>query len=864
MAGILIEGEMVGNENAGCLPVENVDNAKNINVSEVYKSIDSDSQVDDGINSKPKAPEIHTENIPRESKACPNWTLWKYVFRKGKWTKVPYQPNKKEGDSSDPSKWTTYETAIDTYNNNKNLFDGIGFTFDPSGPFSGVDFDDCINEDGSIEPAVEGYLNKLNSYSEVSPSGKGIKVFTKAKLPVIIERDNGKIQQGFAQKKEKPEVEIYYGERFFTVTGNVLPQFSNEIEERNDELTEIFQEVFKRRNYFAKGNTNKKTKTKQTKIVPEIKPLSPEEADAQLQMLFAADETFKNNYCTPAVKPNRSDIEFGLCARMFEAGFDEKAVIRLMDGSPQSKWQEVGDHYRNRTIREAKRKVDRCAREMLKTPVILGPDISRNVDNCLKALYIYNNPPEIFQRTGGLCRIKTIDAEENRLTIENITPYALRIEMSKAATFKKGREDGKEVQPQADLANSVLANSSWDFPYLAGIINAPMIREDGSILDCPGYDESTGFYYVPSADLEVPEIPDKLTQNDAIRAANFILDEILIDFPFVDDASRDNMIAAFLSPVVRPMIKACVPICLIDKPSPGTGASKLVELVSLVTTGVNMGAVATPRGDEEEWKKLITTLLREGPALICLDNIESDIKSGNLASVLISSIWKSRLLGTSESVEYPNRACWYATGNKLVLDGDIPRRGYLIQLDAKLERPWEREAKSFKHSNINLWVKNNRGLILSKLLIMASAWVQAGKPAKGTDKTIGNFEDWTDIVGGILKFAGLNNFLGNLDNLYENLSTDNWTPFLTMWTSLHGDRELRSSEVCEMIEKKELLDCIPETISRKITGNKTRDATEVGKVLTRQVGVRRSNGLRLVKSQDPHTKSNLWRVLSEE
>ncbi len=657
--------------------------------------------------------------------------------------------------------------------------------------------------------------------------------------------------------------EIYYGDRFFTVTGNVLPKFSNKVEERNEEQTEVFKEIFESRNYFGEGKTIKKSRTKQTKIVPELKPLSPEEANAQLQMLFTVDETFKNNYCTPAVKPNRSDVEFGLCARMLEAGFDEKTVIRLMDGSPQSKWHEEGDHYRNRTIREAKGKVARCAREMLKTPVILGPDISKNVDNCLKALYKYNNPPEIFQRAGSLCRIKAIDAEENRLTIENITPYALRIEMSKAATFKKGGEDGKEVQPQADLANSVLANSSWDFPYLAGIINAPMIREDGSILDCPGYDESTGFYYVPSEDLELPEILDKLTQNDAIEAANFILNEILIDFPFVDDASRDNMIAAFLSPVVRPMIKGCIPICLIDKPSPGTGASKLVELVSLVTTGVNMGAVATPRGDEEEWKKLITSLLREGPSLICLDNIESDIKSGNLASVLTSSIWKSRLLGTSESVEYPNKACWYATGNKLVLDGDIPRRGYLIQLDAKLEHPWERKTNTFKRSNINQWVKNNRGLILSKLLIMASAWVQAGKPTKGTDKTIGNFEDWTDIIGGILKFAGLNNFLGNLDTLYENVATDNWTPFLTMWASLYGDRELKSSEICEMLEKEEFFNCIPETISRKITGIKSKDATEVGKILVRQVGVR-CNGLRLVKSKDPHLKSNLWKVLGEE
>lgn len=845
-----------GESNATLNTTDNID-------FKVFKSIGKDKRVN---NSKPKAPEICIENIPEELKAIPNWTLWGFAFRHEKWTKVPYQTNKIEGDSSDTSKWTTYENVIKAYNEDRNFFDGIGFTFRPSGPFSGIDFDDCISEDASIEPTVEGYLLELNSYTEISPSGKGIKVFTKAKLPVEIKNSKGKIQQGFARKKPKPEIEVYYGGRFFTVTGNILPQYSTKIEERNEEQTEIFKKVFRDRNYFGEGKNVKKTGTKQTKIIPEIKQLSPNEADAQLQRLFEIDKTFKNNYCTPAVKPNRSDVEFGLCARMLEAGFDEKTVIRLMDSSPQSKWHEEGDRYRNRTLMKAQEKVARSAREMLKTPVILCSDLSKNVDNCLEALYVYNNPPEIFQRAGCLCRIKTIDAKENRITIENITPYSLRIEMSKASIFKKGVEGGKpkEVQPQVDLANSVLANSSWEFPYLISIINAPTMRADGSILDCAGYDESTGFYYVPSADLVVPEIPEKLTKQDAIEAAKFILEEVLIDFPFIDDASRENMIAAFLSPIVRPMIRGCVPICLIDKPSPGTGASKLVELISLVTTGVNMAAVATPRGDEEEWKKLITSLLREGPAIICLDNIEADIKSGNLASVLTSLIWKSRLLGTSESVEYPNRACWYATGNKLVLDGDIPRRGYLIQLDAKLEHPWERKADSFKHSNINLWVKNNRGLILSKLLIVASAWVQAERPTEGTDKTIGNFEDWTNIIGGILNFAGLNNFLGNLDNLYENLATDNWTPFLTMWVNIHKDHELKSSEICEMLGGRDFLDCTPEAISKKISGNKSKDATEVGKVLKRQVGVIRSNGLRLVQKLDPHSKSSLWKVLDKE
>lgn len=824
----------------------------------VYKYFDETKQIKG--TSKPVAPKIYFENIPEELKVMPNWTLWKYVLRKGKWTKVPFQLNKSEGDSSDPSKWTTFEKVINAFNNNRNIFDGIGFTFSPSDPFSGIDFDNCIDKDGNIDSIVEQYLKVLNSYSEISPSGKGIKVFTKAKLPVEIE-SNGKIQQGFARKKVKPEVEVYYGDRFFTITGNILQKFPKTIEERNNEQTGFFKKIFEDRKYFGK-KTSKETISAKV----EIREMSPTEADDELQKLFEIDETFKNNYCVPATEGNRSDNEFYLCVRMFEAGFDGKSVLRLMDAGPQSRWNGESDSYKRRTIRKAKEKVALNAREMLKTPVILGSNLYKIVEDTLEALYKYNNPPEIFQRAGSLCRIKTIDTKKNRHTIENLSPHALRIEMSKAAIFrrKKSKDAYKEVPPEKDLANCVLANRSWDFPSLNGITNAPMIRSDGTILDVPGYDDATGFYYMPDVNLDFPEIPDTLTNEDAINAAKFIMDEILIDFPFVDNASRENMIGAFLSPLVRPMINGSIPICLIDKPSPGTGASKLVELISLIATGENMKAVVAPRRDEEEWKKLITSLLREAQPIICLDNIESDIKSGNLASVLTSQIWKSRLLGTSESIELPNLACWYATGNKLVLDGDIPRRGYLIQLDAKLEHPWERKTDFFKKPNINQWVRDNRGLILSKLLIMASAWVQAGRPSKETDRSIGNFEDWVDIIGSILNFAGLNNFLGNLDHLYENLASDNWTPFLTTWANLFGDKQLKSSDILEMIEREEFINCTPEAIAVRITGNKAKDITEIGKILKRQVGIIRSNGLRLVKKQDPHTKSSLWKVLGKE
>ena len=146
------------------------------------------------------------DNIPEELKARRQWTLWKTINRAGKATKVPFRITGNEGDSSDPSAWATYTEVVEAFN--KGGYAGIGFTFDVLDPYAGVDLDHCINADGTIKPKAKAILDKLNSYSEISPSGTGIKVFLKAKNPVKIQKEDGKFQQGFENKRPDLEIEI--------------------------------------------------------------------------------------------------------------------------------------------------------------------------------------------------------------------------------------------------------------------------------------------------------------------------------------------------------------------------------------------------------------------------------------------------------------------------------------------------------------------------------------------------------------------------------------------------------------------------------------------------------------------------------
>lgn len=166
--------------------------------------------------SKPATVPVAPDYIPSELKALNHWVMWRWETRDGKLTKPPYDTQKRYADSSDPRTWTSFDSVSETYNTDeKCFFDGIGFCIRGSG-MVGVDFDGVIT-DGKVEPFVLGILKLLgNPYSEVTPSGNGLRCFIKATLP------DGKRKFGAGDRSNKYGAEIYSpeeGGRYLTVTG---------------------------------------------------------------------------------------------------------------------------------------------------------------------------------------------------------------------------------------------------------------------------------------------------------------------------------------------------------------------------------------------------------------------------------------------------------------------------------------------------------------------------------------------------------------------------------------------------------------------------------------------------------------------
>src|SRR5215475_1668179 len=121
----------------------------------------------------------------------------------------------------------------------------------------------------------------------------------------------------------------------------------------------------------------------------------------------------------------------------------------------------------------------------------------------------------------------------------------------------------------------------------------------------PGYHAAARIYYDPKAGAVVPPVPDEPTAADLDRARALVLDDLLVDFPFVSDADRAHAVALFLLPFVRELISGPTPLHLIEAPTMGSGKGLLADALLLPT----LGSAPTPMAEastDEEWRKRIT------------------------------------------------------------------------------------------------------------------------------------------------------------------------------------------------------------------------------------------------------------------
>ena len=146
-------------------------------------------------------------NIPDELVDLTQWCVWRFEkTASGRVTKIPYNANTGMlASSTNESTWADFDTAQEVMPQ----YDGLGFFFKP--PYIGIDLDDVMNDivrfqdDDDTDNIVSDFINTMNTYAEVSPSGAGVHLILKGELP--------------PGGRRKGNVEMYDHGRFFTMTG---------------------------------------------------------------------------------------------------------------------------------------------------------------------------------------------------------------------------------------------------------------------------------------------------------------------------------------------------------------------------------------------------------------------------------------------------------------------------------------------------------------------------------------------------------------------------------------------------------------------------------------------------------------------
>jgi len=428
--------------------------------------------------------------------------------------------------------------------------------------------------------------------------------------------------------------------------------------------------------------------------------------------------------------------------------------------------------------------------------IVTGRPLPDKTTDALAALIASNTPPRIFRHGGGLARVET--TETGQPIILPLGESAVRGELARAAIWATITDKGTApASPPLDVVRDFLTMpGGWPgIPAIRAVTENPVIRPDGSILDMRGYDPDTRLYYYPAPGTQIPTIPEIPSKED-ITSATALLREVFCDFPFDTETSRANVLAALITPVVRPLVSGPTPLCVIDKPQVGSGASLIATVIATITTGRPAAMMTAPR-DPDEWRKTITGALMQGRSIVVIDNLEGQLYDQNLACVLTATTYAARILGTLEVKDVPNLATWICTGNNIRLGGDLPRRAYLVRIDPGVARPWLRDPAKFKHPELETWCSNNRGRILAAILTLARAWIVAGSPKPTDMPRLGGYESWVRVVGGILAHADVRGFLDNLMELYDrnDAETPAWTSFAEVWYEIFQDKPVTGAQV---------------------------------------------------------------------
>lgn len=272
--------------------------------------------------------------VPPQLQVYPNWVC-------GGVNKEPYDPKTgKLAEADNPATWGTYEQVLKYFNSHRNNGTRtLGFEMSES-PFTAIDMDHVRNpETGSIEPWAIEIIRGLDSYTEISPSDTGIRIFVTSEedFPYFNRKKGG-------LGPDKQALEVSNGRKYFSVTGNHLDGTPIHIAYRPEELKKIINQYFPAKEPEAPSGPRPQSPIGDDDIIDRA---SRAKNGATFRQLWAGD-------WQGAGYPSQSEADMALCCHLaFYTGNDAARIDRHFrkSGLFRDKWDR--EDYRTQTINRA-------------------------------------------------------------------------------------------------------------------------------------------------------------------------------------------------------------------------------------------------------------------------------------------------------------------------------------------------------------------------------------------------------------------------------------------------------------------------------------------------------------------------------
>jgi putative DNA primase/helicase len=841
-------------------------------------------------------------NIPQLLRERPQWLLWKFEAQQHdkKPRKVPYyigggRRHGDQGSDNDRRQLAAFDVAYAIATRGR--YEGLGFAFLPGDNLIGIDLDAVVDDDGVFSELARDIIKRCDSYTEFSPSKKGVHIFVAGDSKQLLADKLADSKTG-SFKNNAIGVEVFCGAQFFTWTGEQLSGTPAEIAPISRETLLMLYETVRAKPKEAPAPAGPAPRPSQA--VDEYR-----RCEAALAYIDAEDY-HQWILIGHALKAGLGNAGLSLWDRWSSksskyAGtaetakrwltFDPQRVTlgSVFELAKQSGYQPPPRAPKGAKRAEAPSSSSSAPGHGEEPPPPDGPppgfddgdddghvirirpgELELIVDQAEAA--IMRSPTRIYQRAGSLVRVvrrhvrtvRNYSGRTDTLGFHNVEQPFLVEKFTAAARWEKWNGRDKKWQrtncPDSIAAMYLARSGHWILPKLWSVITAPTLRPDGTLLQDAGYDEATGTLYDPCG-VDFPRVPDQATREDAERALERLVDAFKT-VPFTTGIDRSVMIATVLTGLIRRSLPAA-PLIGITAPIMSAGKTLLADAASIIAMGTPAPAMKFPETDEEAAKSALA-FLAAGDPFVLLDNVERPLQGDWLCTILTSETYRQRVLGRTEMMDVPTTSLFLATGNHLVIAGDLRTRALMCRIDPKSEHP---EQRQFDY-DLREFVASKRAELVAAGLTIMRAFIATGelKHVRDHVKPWGRFERWSEMVRAPLVWLGLDDPCGSIASLEKDDPERNeLLRMLHAWYGRFGEEPTSAREVVDDVRQGQSMGATTEQKALgDILGDIGRDRggdlspRKIAKWLQRHVG-RRVNGRQFIKA-DERDHVALWKV----